>query len=216
MEKPSLLLVGNGNMGSSFIEQIRGLFRITIVSPNSKPSFPCTYFDSLSKVRSLHQVVIFAVKPYQIQQVIKLLHPSAYDSQTNVISLIAGVKTSFFRTNLQHPCQIFLCLGNLPVSSGNGILAVYGPHRLDYLERLGQVIYCRDEVEIDKYTSVVGSGSGFVFHLLSVYERAAQSLDLGENVDTSQLVLNLFEGTLKMAKDRMQKSESEYVFQGLI
>ena len=97
-------------------------------------------------------------------------------------------------------------MANLPVESGNGIVAVFGPEKLSFLESLGLVVYCKKEEEIDKYTSVIGSGSGFVFHLLSTYEEAANGLNLGEDIDSQKLVLNLFEGTIKMAKLRMEQS----------
>jgi pyrroline-5-carboxylate reductase len=212
MEKPSLLLVGNGKMGSSFIHQIKHLFQTTVVSPNSKPNYECKYFSCLSKIDTLFDVIIFAVKPYQIEMVIKKLNTKAYNSNTKIISLIAGAKTDFFKQNLKSKCQIYLCMPNLPVKSGKGIVAVFGPEKLDFLNPLGQIIYCRTEDEIDKYTSVIGSGSGFVFHLLSAYEESAKQLDLGEDVDTRRLVLNLFKGTLEMAEKRMQSDKGRLYF----
>ena len=206
MEKPSLLLIGNGKMGSSFINQIRHLFQVTIVSPNSKPEYECKYFPCLSLVKTPFDYIIFAVKPYHISMVIKKLNTEAYNSNTKIISLIAGAKTNFYKQNLKVQCPIYLCMANLPVNSGNGIVAVYGPEELEFLNLLGQVIYCRSEDEIDKYTSVIGSGSGFVFHLLSIYEESAKKLDLGENVDTRQLILNLFKGTLQMGNQRIQSN----------
>jgi pyrroline-5-carboxylate reductase len=178
------------------------------VSPNSKPSYECTYFSCLSEVKTVHDYIIFAVKPYHIQSVIQKLNVDAYGSNTKIISLIAGAKTNFFKLNLKTKCEIYLCMANLPVKSGNGIVAVFGPQKLDFLQHLGQVIYCRTEDEIDKYTSVIGSGSGFVFHLLSKYEESAKELDLGEDVDTRRLVLNLFKGTLQMANERIESSNS--------
>jgi hypothetical protein len=68
---------------------------------------------------------------------------------------------------------------------------------------LGQIIYVNDEGDIDKYTAIIGSGSGFVFHILSVYEKAAKELGLGEDVDSRELVMKLFDGSLEMAKKRI-------------
>ena len=210
MNKKSLLLIGNGKMGSGFINTFRHLFEITIVSPNTKPAFECQYFSCLTQVTTHKDFIIFAVKPYQIKDVIQLLSPKAYNENTKVISLIAGAKTQFFLENLNSKPQIYLCMPNLPVKSGNGVVAVFGPEKLDFLESLGVVVYCKKEEDIDKFTSVVGSGSGFVFHLLSAYQKAAQGLDLGEEVDSQRLVLNLFEGTLQMAKLRMEKGNSRF------
>ena len=202
MEKPSLLLVGNGNMGSSFIYQLRHLFEITIVSPNTKPNFECAYFSCLSELTTHQDIIVFAVKPFQIQTVIKQLNQEAYSSKTKIISLLAGAKTNFFKSNLNKNCEIYLCMSNLPVKFGKGIVAVYGPKKLSFLENLGQVIYCRTESEIDKFTSIIGSGSGFVFEILSMYEEATKKLNLGEEVDIEKLIINLFEGTMDMAKER--------------
>ena len=207
MQKQSLLLVGNGSMGSSFIFQLRSSFNITIVSPNSKPRFDCQYFTCLTQVKSHQDIIIFAVKPYQISSVLKNLNPGCYNEQSKVISLLLGAKTSFFREHLQNKCEIYICMPNLPVKFGKGILAVYGPKKLPFLEALGQVIYTKTEEEIYKFTGITGCGSGFIFHLLSVYEEAAKSFGIDEKVDTKQLVLNLFQGTLEMAVTRMEQGK---------
>lgn len=212
MEKKSLLLIGNGSMGSSFIKEIRSFFNITIVSPNSKPSYLCKYYKCLSLLTAPQDIIIFGVKPFQISTVIKKLNPDCYSQNTIIISLIAGANTSFFKENLQKKCKIYRCMANLPVRNGKGIVAVYGPEKLDFLEKLGQIIYCSNEDEIDKYTSIIGSGSGFVFHLLSTYEKATKELGVGKDVDSTELIMNLFEGSLLMARERISKDKSIWFF----
>lgn len=41
------LLIGNGKMGSAFINRISNKFDMTVISPNSKPNYQSKYYRSL-------------------------------------------------------------------------------------------------------------------------------------------------------------------------
>ena len=213
MQKKSLLLVGFGNMGSALLIPIheQELFQLSILSPNSKPSFECNYYSSPKTLRESLQanahnssspfnVIIFAVKPYQIKAVLEAFPKEAYDNSTTIISALAGVKLQMFQQILHGNPKIVRIMANLPVKQKKGVIAVFPPSPLPFLQPLGQVISCEYEEDIDKFTSIIGSGSGFCFHLFKAYQEATQKLGLPEGVDSKTLILNLFEGSIEMAK----------------
>lgn len=222
MEKQRMLHIGYGNMGSAFLIPLQKskLFEITVLSPNSKPNFECFYYSTEKDLqvnqngKAPFDYIIFAVKPYQIENILEELPPLLYNDSTKMISLIAGVKCEIFQAKLQGKPGIIRVMANLPVKDNQGVLAVYPSVKLEFLEILGQVIYCEEEVGIDKFTSIIGSGSGFCFHIFKAYEEATKKLDLPEGIDSKKLILNLFKGSLTMAErsdDGFEELKSQVV-----
>ena len=106
---------------------------------------------------------------------------------------------------------------NLPVKLGKGVVAVLSDEKLDFLDSLGTVVYVKNQDEIDRFTGFTGSGTGFVFHSLLEYARAAQDVGVYEGMDrksAEDLTLQLFEGALEYLKqNRGEKSLQDIVSQ---
>ena len=67
---------------------------------------------------------------------------------------------------------------------------------------------------LDKYTSIIGSGSGFCYSIFEMYQNSTENLQLENEVDTHNLIINLFEGSLELLKESGQdfgKQKSDVV-----
>jgi len=195
------LLIGNGKMGSAFVSQIKNDFDFTIVSPNSKPDFDAKYFQSFEGITDKFDYITFAVKPFVVPQVLEALPEHLYTSETRFISLAAGIKPEFFVKHLGDGKKIVIIMTNLPVKIGKGILAIYSPEKIPFLEKMGIPIYVKSADEIDKYCAFVGSGSGFCYSFFEMYQKAAENLNLDGDVNYRELVLNLIEGSLMLVRE---------------
>ena len=92
---------------------------------------------------------------------------------------------------------------NLPVKLGKGVVAVLSDEKLDFLDSLGTVVYVKNQDEIDRFTGFTGSGTGFVYHSLLEYSKAAKEIGVYRGMDkesAEDLTIELFEGALEYLK----------------
>ena len=150
-KKTKSLLIGYGNMGSSFIHPLRKMCRWTVVDRSKRPSFECDHLTSVSELDGDFDFIVMAVKPHQLKEVLELLDRKSLNPRTRIISLIAGAKTNFFRQILGDEVRVSLAMSNLPVKVGKGVTAVFSDERLDFLDQLGQTIYVSEEGEIGTF-----------------------------------------------------------------
>ena len=151
--KSKFLLIGYGNMGSSFVHPLRNLHNLTIVDRSKRPKFNCNYFSSISELSGDYDYIIFAVKPFQLMQALEDFKPEFLNKNTRIISLIAGAKSNIFHQKLGENVKVSLAMANLPVKVGKGVTAIYSDEKLEFLDYLGQTIYVGDENEIGKKIS---------------------------------------------------------------
>lgn len=206
MINKKLLLIGNGRMGSAFTAFLHDKYKMTVVSPNSRPKYDIPYYKSLGEVNDCFDYMIFAVKPFVLPQVLRLLNRNMYHNNTLFLSIIAGASLSFFHKNLGEDARIVRSMPNLPIHVGKGIIPVYPQIEVEFLKHFGKVIYVNEELDINKFTSLTGSGSGFVFSMLDMYQKAQKSLDIKTEFDDKQVIIDLFEGAIEL----MKKSQFDF------
>ena len=197
MQRKRMLLLGYGNMGSAFIERIRNDFELTVLSPNTKPPFECTYVKAYDDLEGVYDYIVLGFKPWIIHEALDQLGDKHHNEQTRFISLLAGKRTQLFKDRLGDNVKISIVMCNLPVRDGKGILAVYPKTQLPFLEKCGQVIYTENEDDIDKLCIIVGAGSGFCYNLLEMYVSASLKLNLDTKVDMDKIVYSVFKGSLE-------------------
>jgi pyrroline-5-carboxylate reductase len=75
------------------------------------------------------------------------------------------------------------------------------------LNQLGQVVFLNSQEEINKFTSIYASGTGFVYMLMREYTQAGKQLNIQsmEELDAEELTINLFQGAVDYLK--MQKTQ---------
>lgn len=148
MKKKNFLLIGYGNMGSSFVHRIQNIFDLTVVDRSKRPPFECNYYDSMKNLKDQYDFITFAVKPYQLKTILEDFDCNLLHDQSRIISLIAGAKSEIFKKRFGEKTKVSLCMANLPVKVGKGITAVYSDEKLEFLDYLGQTIYVNSQEEI--------------------------------------------------------------------
>ncbi len=125
--------------------------------------------DSLRDLARFADVILIAVKPYQVQSILRELGEDLRDKA--VISIAAGVATRTLRDCADGICRILRVMPNTPalVSEGVSMLSKasdFQPLERDFAEALfsgiGRV-YWMEETLIDAGTAVSGSGPAYAF-----------------------------------------------------
>ena len=199
--KKNILLIGNGKMGTSFTARLHKSYNMTVVSPNSKPKLDVPYFTSVDQVKGNYDYMLFAVKPWNLPQIIPLLNKSMFHKDTVFVSMIAGAPLSFFKQTLGERAKVVRIMPNLPIILGKGIIPVFPHIEVEFLKQLGKIIYVNEELDMNKFTSFTGSGSGFVFAMMEMYQDAYKSLKISSDFNEKEVILDLFQGAIDMVRD---------------
>ncbi len=133
--------------------------------------------------------ILLAVKPQMMEQVLGEIASSIGDDAL-VISIAAGLTSSFFDELLGHRGKIVRVMPNTPMLVGAGVSAVSaGPRASDddveWTRRLfaatGQAIVV-DEDMMDAVTAVSGSGPAYFFYLVEAMTAAGIAEGLSSDV----------------------------------
>jgi len=148
----------------------------------------CSIFmDPVQAIRG-KDVVVVAVKPRDVIEVLKLLAGEVADDQT-VISLAAGVTTQTYESQLG-AVPVVRAMPNTPALVGEGVTGIApgsnaGTDHLDIArEVLGAVgaVRIMDESLLDAVTAVSGTGPAYVFLLAEALTEAAMREGLPRDV----------------------------------
>ncbi|MCW5771725.1 MAG: pyrroline-5-carboxylate reductase [Rhodospirillaceae bacterium] len=195
-----VLLVGCGKMGGAllngWIEAGRAPHSICIVEPddvafaNTVASLP----DGIGHVKSPHDlsgayrpsVVVLAVKPQIMDEVAPSFRRFAQEGAA-ILSIAAGRTIDYFQDALGKRAAIVRAMPNTPASIGRGISAAIANayvtaehHALcnELLTAVGEVVWVRDEEQMDAVTAVSGSGPAYVFLLAECMAKAGEEAGL--------------------------------------
>ena len=180
----SIALIGAGQMGQALA---RGFCNSQVCEPaaiiaydpslaaeknlqNSIPGVRLT--RTASEATRAARFVILAVKPQHAASVCHEIQPALQDG-TIVISIIAGLPTSWLSTKLE-TSHVVRVMPNTPCLIGQGVSAISFPPELDpkdaeTIQRLFStvgVVHNVPESLLDAVTAVSGSGPGYVALLI--------------------------------------------------
>ena len=134
------------------------------------PVLPCL---SCEEVARKAQIIILAVKPYQIAEVVTELKPSLSASHL-LISVAAGISSEFIRKNAMDELKVIRAMPNTPAFVGEGMTALCCGKMAskddialasDLFSSIGRVIVL-DESQMDAATALSGSGPAYMFYML--------------------------------------------------
>jgi pyrroline-5-carboxylate reductase len=134
------------------------------------PVLPCL---SIEEVAQKAQVIILAVKPYQMEEVLGELKPSLTNKHL-LISVAAGISSEFIRTNSGESMRVIRVMPNTPAFVGKGMTALCRGKMAsdedillasDLFSSIGRVAIL-DESQMDAATALSGSGPAYMFHIL--------------------------------------------------
>lgn len=214
--------IGAGNMAQAMIA---GFIRAGVPAKNIWVSNPST--DKLTQLTQQYpsinthtdncivqahvNILILAVKPNRIFDVLKELKAQALTQPPLTLSLAAGVPLARLQTvfNTNHMVRV---MPNTPVAIGAGVLAVYADKTLHQdaktqlqscLEPLGDMQWLEDEHLLDVITVTAGSGPAYFFYFFDTLIESACQLGLSYQ-QARALVLQTALGSAMLAQQSAQ------------
>jgi pyrroline-5-carboxylate reductase len=178
-----LLLAGAGKMGTALLSGwlAKGLEPDSVVVQDPAPSRDAVtllsrlglHADARAKLSAEPAVVVLAVKPLVIDEVLPELAPLIGEG-TVVLSIAAGKTLGSLARHLPAGTAIVRSMPNTPASIGQGITVACANAEVSadqaatcsvLLEAVGEVLWVEDESLLDAVTAVSGSGPAYVFLL---------------------------------------------------
>jgi len=211
----NVVFIGGGNMADALI----GGLLASGLSPNQlravdvngdarrrladKHRVAC--FDTAQKAYRAGDVIVFAVKPQQMQEAARFsgLKPNA----NLVISIAAGITLGSLARWLGGHAKLVRAMPNTPALIGAGVTGLYAQPGVSEAEKkqaetilaaVGPTVWIRDEPLMDAVTAVSGSGPAYVFWFIEQLASAGESLGLPAE-DAKKLAVETVLGSAKLA-----------------
>lgn len=143
--------------------------------------------DQPSEALKRCQVILLAVKPQDIEQLVPALQNILQADQV-VFSIMAGITMARLQSSLRHPL-IVRAMPNLAAKIGMGMTAFSALPEVDrqhlhwaetLLDTTGRSLYLEEERLLDAVTAVSGSGPAYFFYIVQEMLEAAVQLGLDE------------------------------------
>jgi pyrroline-5-carboxylate reductase len=194
----SIWLIGAGRMGGA---KLRGWLAagippsaLAVKEPNPSPELAALLEQHgiAQEHPSAPDVIVFAVKPQIMTQVLEQIAPLA-GPHTAVLSIAAGRTVASIARHFPEGAPIVRAMPNLPAEIGRGITAAFANPYVSETQRelcdkllraAGQAVWVEDESLIDAVTAVSGSGPAYVFYLVECL--AAAGRDAGLPADLAE------------------------------
>jgi len=217
--KPSNLtigFIGGGNMATALIaglaNKLTDADRIHVIDLNAESVARLSQQYGVSttslmdeKLRDL-DVVIFAVKPQQMQQVIASFAP--FLRSQLLLSVAAGIRADDMSRWLGGYQKIVRAMPNTPAMIGKGMSGLFALTAVDAEQRanvqmimqaVGDTLWVEQESMIDAVTAISGSGPAYVFYFIEALQEAAVALGFDAK-QAQQLAMNTFSGAVQLAQ----------------
>jgi pyrroline-5-carboxylate reductase len=196
-----IAFVGGGNMARAMLGGLlaRGIDpeRIAVSDPDaaSRASLAQQYgvnvtADNREAVAGA-QVVVLAVKPQVLAEVLKPLAPELQLSRPLLVSVAAGIRTAELAAWSGEGVPVVRAMPNRPALVGAGATGLYAAPSVGDAQRAlatelmsatGLAVWVDDEAQIDTVTALSGSGPAYFFRLAELMAEAATAAGLAPEV----------------------------------
>ncbi len=192
-----IAIVGGGNMARALLGGLlsRGVDpeRIAVSDPDAatRASLAQKYGVNVSadnrEAVAGAKVVVLAVKPQVMAEVLQPLAPELHLSRPLVISVAAGIRTAELSQWVGQGVPVVRAMPNRPAMLGAGATGLYAspevgdPERAQAVELLaatGIALWVDDEAKLDVVTALSGSGPAYFFRLAELMAEAATEAGL--------------------------------------
>ncbi len=217
MQNCKLAFIGGGNMARSLIggliadgfepSQIRVSDPVGEVLSQMSSRFGVQTFTDNAAAVADADIVVLAVKPQQIQSVVRELATDWRSSQL-LLSIAAGIRLDDIHRWLGvEGAAIVRAMPNTPSMVQAGATALYANDKVSraqhelaesILRAVGLTLWLDDEKQMAAVTAVSGSGPAYYFLVMEAMQKAAEELGLPEKT-ARLLVLETAFGAAKMA-----------------
>lgn len=190
-----IAFIGGGNMAQALIGGLAGKLtaasnmHVVDVVPDTLAAlaqrFGVTTAAAPSEVLASADVIVLAVKPQQMREVVANLKP--YVKCQLLLSIAAGIRAADLSRWLGGHQAIVRTMPNTPALVGKGItgaVAMAGVSAAQkqtadaILRAVGETVWIDDEAQIDAVTALSGSGPAYVFYFIEAMQQAAVELGL--------------------------------------
>ncbi|NQY25846.1 MAG: pyrroline-5-carboxylate reductase [Piscirickettsiaceae bacterium] len=217
MKDCKITFIGGGNMARSLIGGLiaDGFNPQHIHVSDSEPlclqaltnKYPIHPHSSNIEAAKDSDIVILAVKPQQLQAVVRQLAPF-WQSDSLLISIAAGIRLDdIARWLAQEDAAIIRAMPNTPALVQAGASALFANNAVSTLQReraesilrsVGLALWVNHEDKMDAVTALSGSGPAYFFLVMEAMEFAAKEMGL-EAESARLLCLQTAFGAAKMA-----------------
>jgi len=216
---PQLAFIGAGNMASALIGGLikQGFSAERIIASDPLPAM----LDKLRGVAPVRvtsdniaavaeaDVVVLAVKPQVMKQVLQPLAKALQQRKPLIISIAAGIEIASIARWLGGDLPIVRCMPNTPALVQLGATGLFANASVSaeqkkladsILRAVGIALWVDKEAQLDAVTAVSGSGPAYFFLVMEAMRDAGVKLGLSRDV-AEQLTLQTALGAARMAVD---------------
>lgn len=219
MQELSLAFIGGGNMANALASGLIGkrcaADKVHVIDPHEATlqawrERGCSTSMQADASLSLQRVWVLAVKPQNMQEVVKQCRPFL-QADTLVISIAAGIASSTLAQWLGSPDQpwerLVRCMPNTPSLIGAGATGLLGGAGVDAQDKavtellfksVGQFVWFDNDDQLDAVTALSGSGPAYVFLFLEALIQGGMQLGLSAD-QSRKLALATLSGATELA-----------------
>ena len=217
-QKPTVItFIGAGNMARSLIV---GLLNdnanvvLRVADPEQtqldaiRQHFPqvATFTDNLEAMQSA-DVVVLAIKPQIMGDVVQGLAEQAQRSRPLFISVAAGIREAALNSWLGGNLPIVRCMPNTPALVQTGATGLFANAQVhdkqrsqaeSILRAVGITLWFEDEGKLDAVTAISGSGPAYFFLVMEAMQAAAENMGIRRE-DAHLLIVQTALGAARLA-----------------
>jgi pyrroline-5-carboxylate reductase len=215
MNSMNICFIGGGNMATALIggmlaRKFYHADEISVVEINAdqrirlQHDFAVRAVDNVADGILGSQIIVLAVKPQQLREVVERLAPQL--SGQLLISIAAGVRAADI-ARWAGSSAIVRVMPNTPALIGSGVSGLYALPEVtpvnreiaeNILKTVGSTLWVEQEPMLDAVTAISGSGPAYVFYFIEALQNAAEQFGFDEAVARS-LAVDTFLGAAKLA-----------------
>jgi len=208
-------IIGCGNMGEAIFSRLAGVLEkstsLMVSEYDAKrrdflqDKYKIIVETDNNRLVKWADVIILAVKPKDIENVLKEAVCCGASSDKLIMSIAAGITTKFIESIVGEDVPVIRVMPNMPAVIGEAVSAISRGSAADSSDiKLAEEIFSLigdvvrvDEKFIDAVTAVSGSGPAYFFYLAESLMAAAKDLGLDEDT-AKRLVMKTALGSAKM------------------
>ncbi len=210
-----IAFIGGGNMASALIgglaDKLTAAANIHVVDPVAaareklSSQFGVTVAERIDATLKSADVLVLAVKPQQMKEVVAQLKP--HMGAQLLLSIAAGIRAADLARWLGNYQAIVRTMPNTPALIGMGITGMVALPGVSaeqreaanaILQAVGKTVWLDNEALLDPVTAVSGSGPAYVFYFMEAMQEAGRTMGLSDQASL-QLTLATFAGAAHLA-----------------
>ncbi len=210
--------IGVGNMGSAILKGVVKSVSPTLVYIADADSEKVISLSSVLKTNASDNTeiaktcdfIFLGVKPQMMSKLLEEITPVLKDRKDTftIVSMAAGIKTSFYEDTVSNDAHVIRIMPNLPVSVGEGTTLISGgknasddelSHLEEIMSKTGKLLRMPENL-IDAGCSVSGCGPAFVCLFIEALAEGGVKCGLDKDTATTLAIQTLL-GTAKTLKE---------------